>query len=608
MKKGKKLFVTALICSLVAPTVTPATHALAEQQVPKTHQPTPQARTFILDWLLFGGGYKRAARNQLKELLNLTEAARVYFSQLIGSCNSRTEIRDVLDQARELDEAFEDATGEIQGLENLSSTEVNIYLSQLRGAKNINEVNAILNSAKKTNSDNGKNVDDLADAKIKAAAKIEALSNLTADEIKKYETYINEAQSQDTINAVLEIAQNLNDSRKDSGNTDLNLLRQKVAIQLATLLAGQASLATYQDRLSKATTEDEINEILKEAVQESEAIKQDLELQGNKETATATINNLKYLTAVEKNEIVQSINNAKDKDSIDKILVDAQAKDNTAGETAHFNALKQDAIAEIEALTHLLYADKKEYEDKVSAAKDYDEVVNLLAEVEQKDGEAAQKELDLDQVKAQGKESVDGLEKLSKTEKQDYEDRISSATDFLGVSNAVLEATVINTQRTDNEAALAALAEGKALAASIVDSLSSLTDSQKEAAKQKIDDATTISELITAFAQVEADNTQAVVQAAVDKAIQQEDSKNLVTLKKELVSEIDAMKGLTDDAKQQIEEKIYETQDLESLSGAINEILTSEAASSNGDFNHDGVVNGADLSYLISIINNNKAK
>ncbi|MDO4910619.1 MAG: GA module-containing protein [Corynebacterium sp.] len=109
-------------------------------------------------------------------------------------------------------------------------------------------------------------------------------------------------------------------------------------------------------------------------------------------------------------------------------------------------------------------------------------------EDQQRQEEEAKAAAELEAAKAAAIARIDSLTELTAAEKQAYKDRINAATTKDEVAKIVAEATELNDSR---------LAESRTQAKEIIDSLTYLSDAEKDAIKQQIDAASSVETIIS---------------------------------------------------------------------------------------------------------------
>ena len=168
-----------------------------------------------------------------------------------------------------------------------------------------------------------------------------------------------------------------------------------------------------------------------------------------KEEAKATIDLLDELTKDEKTEAKTSIDDAKDKDAVDKVLEQAQ-QTNTDRVNAK-DALKQAKEAakkEVDSLPYLGKQSKDDFKGQVDKSGTVGEVDNIVIKAKEQNAEAKKA---LDEKKESGKKEIDNLPNLNEDKKKDFKDKIDEASDEGTVDKIVNEAKEKNKKSTEDE-------------------------------------------------------------------------------------------------------------------------------------------------------------
>ena len=275
-----------------------------------------------------------------------------------------------------------------------------------------------------------------------------------------------------------------------------------------------------------------------------------------KEEAKKAVNALPYLTDEQKKDFIDQIEAATDKPSIDTLVAEAR-KLNDAQAPADLDAVKKQAIAEINALPYLTAEDKAALLAKVEAAQDIPAVQKVQEEARALNDQRA---AELAQAKADAKAVIDALPLLTAEEKAAFKEAIDAAADVDAVAVIVDEARSLNAQRAEE------LAKAKEAAQVAIAVLPNVTDAEKA----------------DFAARIEAATTPAAVQAIVDEARALNDSRNagqsLDATKQAAKTEIAQLPLLTDSEKSAFAARIDAAADVDAVAAIVEEARSLNAA------------------------------
>ena len=205
----------------------------------------------------------------------------------------------------------------------------------------------------------------------------------------------------------------------------------------------------------------------------AEEAKKKAELEKQKQAAIDEINGNDKLKPGDKEQFINSIQNATDENAINTIKQQAKEKatqNQTAADSSNndgLDAAKQTAKNTIGKLTNLNDTEKQKYQGEIDRAKDLDGVETILDNANTADAKAAAKKK-IAELKQNGS--------LTEQEANDLTGRIDSAKDLREVEGILEEAE---------------LKKAKKDAKSEVDKLTNLNKAQKDALKAEIDDIET---------------------------------------------------------------------------------------------------------------------
>ncbi|WP_270622142.1 LPXTG cell wall anchor domain-containing protein, partial [Weissella viridescens] len=196
------------------------------------------------------------------------------------------------------------------------------------------------------------------------------------------------------------------------------------------------------------------------------------ELEDAKKDAKDQIDKLPNLTDKEKEDIKKDIDDAKTTDEVDEIVEDAKDQNEANQDSKNLEDAKNDAKNQIDKLPNLTDQEKDDLKKRVDEATSTDDINNILDEAKRQndakttdpsnptnqdkgtDGKGnqgtdgqAQDGNNLEDVKSNGKNQIDGLQNLTEQEKNDFKARIDAATSEAEVNAIINEAKALSAQR-----------------------------------------------------------------------------------------------------------------------------------------------------------------
>ena len=498
----------------------------AAQTVPAVQAELAEARALNAARAAELAKAKADAKAVIDSLPLLTDAEKAVAKDAIDKAADKPAIDAIVDAARALNDsrmddlakAKEAAIAEINALPYLTDAEKAAYVDAVNAAQDIPAVQAELAEARALNDARAA---ELARAKADAKAVIDSLPNLTAEEKAAFKDGVDKAADKPAIDAIVDAARALNDSRNDSlEEAKANAIAEIKALPHLTDAEKQAAI----DAVNAATTIPAVQTELDKARALND--QRAAELARAKADAKAVIDSLPNLTAEEKAAFKDGVDKAADKPAIDAIVDAARALNDSRNDS--LEEAKANAIAEIKALPHLTDAEKQAAIDAVNAATT---IPAVQTELDKARALNDQRAAELARAKADAKAVIDSLPNLTAEEKAAAKDAIDKAADKPAIDAIVDAARALNDSRNDS------LAKAKEAAIAEINALPNLTDAEKAAFAARIDAAT----------------TPAAVQAIVDEARALNDSRNagqsLDATKQAAKTEIAQLPLLTDSEK-----------------------------------------------------------
>ena len=436
---------------------------------------------------------KKEATNKINELENLSQAEKTNHINKVNASNKVEDVNNAL-----LDAQKDNAKKIIAGLNKLKEDEVAKANDDIDKATDVDAINNIVKTAQATQNER----QSLDEHKDQAKLKIDPLSKLSDTEKNAYKNRISEATTKDAVDEIVLEAQ------KDNGKKEIaamNLLKPEEATKANEDIQNAPDEATIKNIVKEAQDKQDERQILENDKNQAKAkvdaldklnqeekdaykaridgveSKEDVNailLEAQKDNAKKTIASLDKLTDDERTQADQDIANAGTEDEIKSIVKEAQDKQKDRQDLEDYKA---QANATIDGLDKL-EADKKEaYKNRVNEADKKSDIDPIVLE--------AQKE--------NAKKKVSELTNLNEEEKANAEQAIDNATNPSQIENAVKNA----------EASNVSLDELKAQAKNKINALSKLSEEEKAAFNEKVDSADTkakVNEILT-----EAENANA---------------------------------------------------------------------------------------------------
>ncbi|WP_239705645.1 MULTISPECIES: hypothetical protein, partial [unclassified Mammaliicoccus] len=442
---------------------------------------------------------KEDAKNQIDQLTNLTEEEKADLRQQLESAETPEEVGNIVKDANETDASnllnkqIENAQTEVNDLNDLSEEEKAEFNKQIQDATTKADIDKIVEDATDKAADNLLNKQ-----KENAQDNVNGLNNLSDKEKSDFNKQVQDATTKADIDkavadAKAQDANNLLSNQKDQGQQELDSLNNLT----------DEEKTQYKEQLNNTTSKAEIDKVISDAkAQDASNL---LTLQ--KAKGQEDINSLKNLTEDELAEFAQQIENAKDKETIDKVVQDAKEQD----ATNMLNKQKGNAKTDINMLEGLSHREKEVFNKQIDDATDKEELDKIVQAAKDK----AEKNI-LDRQKQQGTNDVNSLDNLSDKEKSEFNKQISSAKSKEEIDKVVSDAKAKDIQNKAKQDLVAA----KDKARSEIDQLNNLTDKQKGNFQQQIEKAQTPEDLVNIIKDAQTQDAQNALNNAKDNAKQ----------------------------------------------------------------------------------------
>lgn len=230
----------------------------------------------------------------------------------------------------------------------------------------------------------------------------------------------------------------------------------------------------YQAKVTGASSEQEINNIVKDAQAEDKKIEDEKNRPLNEKKAAAikTINEqYTFLTGAHqayKDEIIKKIQAATKESDVETLLKEAEAKNQEAENAAKILEAKKDALAKIQGLPGLTADQLSQADNDLKTAADKEQIDEVVKKYESL-SEAAMKKKDLDDAKKEYIGKLEALALLIADEKERFTKEIQEADTLDLVKESYDGAVQFNLNKAKS-AALDKIAEFKNLSESEVNS------------------------------------------------------------------------------------------------------------------------------------------
>ncbi|MHA3795972.1 rhoptry family protein [Mycoplasma sp. VS31B] len=414
---------------------------------------------------------KEAATSYINGLEYLSpEQKNTYIDQIkqVNNKDNLEPIKTAANSANETAKALankkQEATSEINGLQALTSEQRNAYVSKINEADNTQKVDEVLKEAKEANTQ----AQQLATAKENAIKELKNLSYLSKDQVTNFTKNINEALDTQTVENVLQEAQNQNETAKNLAEAK-SVAKTNIS-NLQNL--PQDKKVSYTQEIEQAENENAVQAIVNKATAENTSNK---ELSDKKQSANETIGGLTSLSEEQKQDYKEKINKANDKGTVETLVNQAKEENSVAEKLA---TKKKEATETIKELGSLTDGEKSDYVSQINGATDInqiDPIVNNAKEKNTSNKALADKKQDANA-------KIDSLTSLSEEQRADYKEQINNQNNLTDIDQIVNTATAANTTAKE-------LADKKNEAKKTVNGLMSLTPEQRKTYTDKIDAA-----------------------------------------------------------------------------------------------------------------------
>lgn len=234
-------------------------------------------------------------------------------------------------QAYEFETSKNQTINKIKALDSLNNKEIAKFFNEINKSKIINDLNKILTKAIETNNTNkvNKQKNDLIVTKSNSKVEINGLAYLTWQQKQSFNVQIDQAESKQKVELILNDAKKQNEVNKNTQPQDQKLkdLKNKKSQANTTIeqLNGLTSeqKTNYKNEINAANLLDSISSILNNARKQNEANKNAFALASKKTTTKSEIDKLSNLEQKQKADFSKRIDEANLIETIESILKEA---------------------------------------------------------------------------------------------------------------------------------------------------------------------------------------------------------------------------------------------------------------------------------------------
>ncbi len=235
------------------------------------------------------------------------------------------------------------------------------------------------------------------------------------------------------------------------------------------------------------------------------------DLDAAKTAAQNKVDALEHLSAQDKESYKQQIQAAVTAEAINNVVAQAETKD--AELAQELKEAQDTAAAEIEKLTNLDEDTRNNYITQVRNEKDKNRITEIVNEAKEKDAALAQQAQELQKAKDDAIAAIKLLNYLTEENRNAYIEKVNEATDKTAVETILNEAKAADQQAADQQ-----LAQKREQAIKEIEALPHLGD-QADGFVQKVQQATTAEDIDEILAEAKAESerlTQVFAQAQKD--------------------------------------------------------------------------------------------
>ncbi|MHC8464110.1 LPXTG cell wall anchor domain-containing protein [Weissella tructae] len=424
-------------------------------------------------------------------------------------------VEDAKDESQKrqdaLDEARKNGLDEIKDLPHLDKQEQEDLQKKLDESKTPDDVNKIVEDAKKESQKRQDALDEaqreLEDARKNGSEEIKDLPHFDKQELEDLQKKLDDAKTPDDAKKIVEDAKKESQKRQDAvdeAQRELEDARKNGSEEIKDLPHfDKQELEDLQKKLDESNTPDDVNKIVEDAKDESQK-RQDAvdeaqrELEDARKNGSEEIKDLPHFDKQELEDLQKKLDESKTPDDAKKIVEDAkkesQKRQDALDEAQReLEDARKNGSEEIKDLPHF---DKQELEDlqkKLDESKTPDDVNKI---VEDAKDESQKRQDALDEARKNGLDEIKDLPHFDKQEQEDLQKKLDESKTPDDVNKIVEDAKKESQKRQDAiDEAQRELEDARKNGSEEIDGLPNLSDDEKNDFKKQLDDASTLDEI-----------------------------------------------------------------------------------------------------------------
>lgn len=280
---------------------------------------------------------------------------------------------------------------------------------------------------------------NLAQVKEMATPFINELLNLSDEERTNLGNTVAQAKDYDEIEAVLIAAIKENNTLLENAYTEA-----EKNIQALTHLQEKAEWIAY---VKKAETVNDVKKIVELAKQADEWYNSDLT--NTKAQAKQIINDFKYMSANKKQTYIRQIEEANQTDMIEQIIATAVAEEQQLFQIALAKA-QNEAEDKVDGMIALTSEQRQLFKAEIRQAQSVEQVNDIVTRAQKQNDDMVDYEFTV--YKDTVKENIDQLDELTYIERRDFKEKVDAAKNKREVQDIFAEAQAKNTENAVNKA------------------------------------------------------------------------------------------------------------------------------------------------------------
>ena len=269
---------------------------------------------------------KQAAKTVIESLTLLSGPAKATLTEAVEQAQRSEEVESILELAQEK----EDGLNHIAGLTTLTTDEKATYETDINNAETIEEIKEYVQNADEISSDKTADAKELAEAKEQASQEVDQYDQLTKEEKDVFKEDIGQATTIEEVEGLVAEAKAFVDERV-TAEQSLEAEKQaaKTVIESLTLLSGPAK-ATLTEAVEQAQRSEEVESILELAQEKEDGLNHiaglDHHTEEEKANLAALVNSAESLADFDQidEDIAQAIEENDRRHKLHEVLVEAE--------------------------------------------------------------------------------------------------------------------------------------------------------------------------------------------------------------------------------------------------------------------------------------------